>query len=301
MRQPASPALNPLYPVLVLLAGSTLWGLSWMPLKYFGAYGILGVSVTLVAHGSVGALATPWLLLRRATWAHRGGSILLLAVLGGLANLSFATAIVKGDVVRVMVLFYLLPAWGVIGGWWILGERVDRQRKLSLGLALLGAFLILGGVRVFSQSPTWIDLLAVISGMALALNNVLFRKLRDVPVAPKIAASFVGCLLWAAPLTFLGVQALPVGVPLGVWLELAAFGLLYLSLATVCTLWGVAHMQAGKSSVLIIMELVTAVASAAVLSRQNLAPLEWLGAGAIMLAALLEARRPPQVELALQS
>ena len=301
MREPAKPALNPLYPVLVLLAGSTLWGLSWMPLKYFGAYGILGVSVTLVAHGSVGALALPWLLLRRETWLQRSRGILLLAVLGGLANLSFATAIVKGDVVRVMVLFYLLPAWGVIGGWWILGERVDRQRKLSLGLALLGAFLILGGVRVFSQTPTWIDLLAVISGMALALNNVLFRKLSDVPVAPKIAASFVGCLLWAAPLSFLGVQPLPAGVPLGVWLELAAFGLLYLSLATVCTLWGVAHMQAGKSSVLIIMELVTAVASAAVLSRQNLAPLEWLGAGAIMLAALLEARRPPQVELALQT
>ena len=44
-------------PVLALLGGSVLWGLSWLPLKYFARFGIEGVIVTLVAHGSVGAIA----------------------------------------------------------------------------------------------------------------------------------------------------------------------------------------------------------------------------------------------------
>jgi len=218
----------------------------------------------------------------------------LLGLFGGLANLAFTSAMVEGDVVRVMVLFYLLPAWGVLGGWLLLGERVDGVRKLSVVGALSGAFLILGGVRVLAQRPSLSDVLAVVSGMALALNNVLFRKTANVPVPDKVAAMFVGCLVWAVPLTLLGAQPLPAGVPGPVWLTLAAFGLVWLLVATAGTQWGVAHMEAGRSSVLIIMELVVTVASAALISGARLRPIEWLGGALIALAAFAEARRPAE-------
>jgi drug/metabolite transporter (DMT)-like permease len=286
------PSTRPLYPVLVLLASSTAWGLTWIPLKYFAGFGLRGVNVTLVAHGSVGALALPWLVYRWRAWRGDLGPVLLLSTFGGLANLAFASAIVSGDVVRVMVLFYLLPAWGVLGGWLLLGERVDGTRKLTVLGALLGAFLTLGGASVFSQRPSLADALAVLSGMALALNNVLFRKLSGVAVIDKIAGMFGGCVVWAVPLTLLGVQALPLGVPAGVWLQLSCFGLIWLLAATVGTQWGVAHMEAGRSSVLIIMELVTAVGSAAVINGARLRASEWLGGALIVTAAYLEARRP---------
>lgn len=284
--------IAPIFPVLVLLGASTLWGLTWLPLKYFAGFGIAGVNVTLVAYGSVGTCSLAWLWLRRQTMGPRKGLLLLLSALGGLSNLAFASALGSGDVVRVMVLFYLLPAWGVLGGWLFLGERVDGLRKLSLLSALLGAFLILGGRRILAQPLTLTDLLAVVAGFALAMHNVMFRKLAEVQVSTKVAAMFAGCLLWSLPLTLLGVQPLPGGVPLEVWLQLSAFGLLWLSVATVGTLWGVAHMEAGKSSVLIIMELITAVASAAILAGSRLLPLEWFGGLLIVSAALMEARRP---------
>jgi drug/metabolite transporter (DMT)-like permease len=293
MSEPAPyPGVRPLYPVLVLLGSSFLWGLTWLPLKYFGAFGLQGVTVTLAAHGSVGLLALPWLVRSFRHWRGDFRGLLLLSTFGGLANLAFATAIVSGDVIRVMVLFYLLPAWGVLGGWLLLGERVDGVRKLTVGGALLGAFLILGGPGVFAQRPSLADVLAVVSGMALALNNVLFRRLSRVAVPNKVAAMFVGCLLWAVPLTLLGVQPLPSNVPAGVWLELVAFGLVWLFAATVGTQWGVSHMETGRSSVLIIMELVTAVASAALINGTRLRPVEWLGGTLIVAAAFIEARRP---------
>jgi drug/metabolite transporter (DMT)-like permease len=289
---PSYPAVRPLYPVLVLLGASVLWGLSWLPLKYFATWGLQGVSVTLVAHGSVGALAVPWLFGRRQIWRSAWRGMLLLSLFGGLANLAFASAIVSGDVVRVMVLFYLLPAWGVLGGWLLLGERVDGQRKLAVAGALGGAFLILGGVRLLATRPSLSDVLAVVSGMALALNNVVFRKLSEVTVTDKVAAMFAGCILWSLPLTLLGVQALPGGVPAVVWLELAAFGLIGLLAATAGTQWGVAHMETGRSSVLIIMELVAAVVSAALINGARLQPIEWLGGSLIVASAFAEARRP---------
>lgn len=281
----------PLYPVLVLLGASVMWGLSWVPLKYFAGFGLQGVSVTLVGHGSVGVLALPWLVRNFPRYRQWWRGLLLLGTFGGLANLAFASAMVSGDVVRVMVLFYLLPAWGVLGGWLLLGERVDLLRKLSVAAALVGAYLILGGSRILSERPSLADVLAVVSGMALALNNVLFRKLADITVPDKVAAMFAGCLLWALPLTLLGVVPLPSGVPTTIWLQLSLFGLVGLFLATAGTQWGVAHMEAGRSSVLIIMELVAAVASAAAINGTRLQPIEWLGGALIASAAFVEARR----------
>jgi drug/metabolite transporter (DMT)-like permease len=292
MSEPAPSPTRALYPVLVLLASSVAWGLTWIPLKYFAGFGLQGVNVTLVGYGSVGVLSLPWLAYRWRSWRRAWPLMLLLSTFGGLANLAFASAVVSGDVVRVMVLFYLLPAWGVLGGWLLLGERVDALRKLTVTGALGGAFLILGGVRILAERPSVADVLAVLSGMSLALNNVLFRKLADIAVPDKIASMFAGCLMWALPLTLLGVQGLPAAVPAEVWLELVGFGLVWLFIATVGTLWGVAHMEAGKSSVLIIMELVTAVASAAVINGARLRPIEWLGGVLIVGAAVIEARRP---------
>lgn len=285
-------ALRPHYPVLVLLGASVLWGLTWLPLKYFGGFGLEGPIVTLTAHGSVGLLALAWLWRSRREWSVAWTGMLSLVLFGGLANLTFASAIVAGNVVRVMVLFYLLPVWGVLGGAVLLGERVDGLRKLTVAGALSGAFLILGGFDIAATRPSFVDVLAIIAGMTLALHNVLFRRLERVRVPDKVAAMFVGCLLWAAAVMLIGGRGVPAGVPLGVWLQLVAFGLVWIFVATVGTLWGVAHMEAGRSSVLIIMELLTAVASAALLNGVTLKPLEWLGGALIVAAAVLEARRP---------
>ena len=288
----ASAPPHPIYPILVLLCASTLWGLTWIPLKHFAAHGLHGVTVALVAHGSVCALAIPWLARHRQELRGQLTALLLLAGFGGVSNLSFVTAVASGDVVRVMVLFYLLPAWGVIGGRVVLGERIDGRRGFSVVCALGGARLVLGGFHVFASPPTLIDGLAVLAGMMLAFQNIAFRKFDELGISIKIAVVFVGCFACAAVLSALGVAPIPAKVPPVIWTEVVAFGLVWLLLASIGTLWGVAHMEAGRSSILIIMELVTAVVSAALLSSRSLSLLEWLGGGLIILAALLEAWRP---------
>jgi drug/metabolite transporter (DMT)-like permease len=284
----------PLLPVVVLLASSTLWGLTWLPLKRFGDFGIEGPLVTLGAHGTVGVLVLPALLLLRKAWIGQWRSMLLLGVFGGLANLAFSTAMQLGDVTRVMALFYLLPAWGVVLARVLLGERVDRKRGLSLACALVGAFLVLGGVRLLVAPPTWIDGLAVLSGFSLAVNNVVFRKAQDVPMTPKVMVVFAGSLVWAFGAVVFGASAAEVTTEPIRWLEVVAFGLIWILAATAGTLYGVNHLEAGRSSVLIIMELVTAVASS-VLVLGTLPDASACAGGVLILAAaLLEAlRRSP--------
>lgn len=282
-------------PVLVLLGASILWGLTWIPLKYFGGFGISGPWVTLFAHGSVGVLCLPLVWrYRHRLWPLRGW-VLALAFFGALANVCFASAMVMGEVPRMMVLFYLLPAWSVLGGRLFLGEQIDGVRALSVGLALLGALFILGGPVILSAPPSFADLVAVLAGFGLAANNVLFRKLQGLPVSAKLAVAFVGCLLGSLLLTQLASLSLPASVPSEVWLELVLFGLFWILLATIGTQFGVHHLEAGRSSVLIITELITAVGTATLASRKPPTLGEALGGVLVVVAALLEARRHPRV------
>lgn len=285
-------------PALVLMLCSVAWGLTWLPLKYFGEHGLAGPVVTLVAHGSVGLMALPLLWLRRRQWWPERWRLFWLALAGGLANVAFASAIVMGDVTRVMALFYLLPAWGVLGGKLLLGERIDRRRAASLGAALGGAFLVLGGPALLATPPGLIDLLAVVSGLSLALNNLLFRALQAVSVSTKVSVTFVGCLAWAGLLTLLGAATVPAAVPLEVWSEVFGFGAIWILVATLGTLWAVNQMEAGRSSVLIVTELVTAVVSASILTGRVPSLAEACGGALILTAALLEAWRPAPIALA---
>ena len=278
-------------PTLVLLASSVLWGLTWLPLKHFGAVGIQGPLVTLSAHGSVGVLAIPFLVAGKRTWSSEWPSLTLIAIFGGLANLAFATAIMSGEVARVMALFYLLPAWGVVLARALLHEAIDGKRLLSLACALLGAFLVLGGRRIFVAPPSWVDAVAILSGFSLAVNNVVFRRTQAVAVSTKVGAVFVGSLAWGALTVALGWGAQPVTATALDWLEVVAFGLIWILVATAGTLFGVNHLPAGRSSVLILMELVTAVVSSSLLLGRLPDASSCAGGALILVSALVEALR----------
>ncbi len=276
-------------PVASLVVASVAWGLSWIPLKHFGALGVGGVPLTLVAYGAGALVMLPFL--------HRGVSpgerryLLAIALLGGYANLAFAVAMVYGEVVRVMVLFYLLPVWGVLGGRVFLGEPIDGLRWTALGLALAGAFLVLGGPEAFAGRVSWPDVLALTCGMAFSLNNVVFRARQGLPLGSKVSAMFGGCALLAVLLIAAGVQPWP-EVGAATWGTVAALGVGWLLLATLGSMWGVTHMETGRASILIILELLTAVASATLIGGETMSTAEWAGAALILGAALVEGRRP---------
>ncbi|MDP2227325.1 MAG: hypothetical protein Q8J78_07585, partial [Moraxellaceae bacterium] len=96
-------------PVLVLMASSMLWGLVWWPLKQLSAQGLTGIPLVFVAYGSVGVLLLPLLAWQAKHWWPYKNRLLLVLVCGGVANIAFPVSMIYGDVIRSMVLFYLLP------------------------------------------------------------------------------------------------------------------------------------------------------------------------------------------------
>jgi len=276
--------------VLVLLAGSVTWGLTWIPLKYFNQQGIEGIPLTFIAYGVVAVLFLPLVVRQYSLWQVSQRYIWLIFILGGTANLAFAVAIVYGDVIRVMVLFYLLPAWGVLGGKIFLNENIDKIRWIAVIFALIGAFLVLGGFQVFAQPPSWIDLLALLSGFALSMNNIAFRASAQLPVLSKIGMQFIGTFVFSALILVILAQPIPSISTSNLGL-LAAFGAFWLLAATLATQWAITKLEVSRASILIILELITAVLSAMWINNERLSMLETIGGLLIIVAAILEANR----------
>ena len=286
-----------LLPVVLLLIAATMWGLTWWPLKAFNAAGIAGAPLILITYGSVGLLLSFLLWRDRSAWRGYSRYLWLIGLLGGYANLAFAMAMIYGDVVRAMMLFYLAPVWGVIGGRLFLGEAIDARRWLGMVFAILGAWLILGGNSLFHALPSWLDLLALTAGMAFAMTNVTFRATAAYPSGSKVAAIFIGCGVFALLLMPWQSSSLPAPT-LSLMLGLAAFSLLWLVGATFASAWAITRMEAGRASILMITELLVAVLSATIIGGETLSNVEIVGGCLIVVSAVLEALRSEAQDIA---
>ena len=278
------------FAVIVLFTSSIGWGLTWLPVKAMNDLGLDSMHLIFIAFASGALLFAPWLYKQQHQWRNNIKFMVLIAIAGGFANVTFQTAIYHGDVVRVMILFYMLPVWSVLGGKIFLKEKIDTLRMFAVVMCLSGALLILDVGQTSWQGINWIDLMAIASGMGLAATNILFRFTQDIPVTSKVASTFIGCTV----LIGLVLMIFPTSTPLpqnGAIPMAIAYGAVWLALVTFGTQWGVTQMEAGRSSVIIVMELVSAVVSVALLTQANLSMNEIIGGLMVLSAAIMEGSR----------
>lgn len=276
----------------VLLFSASLWGMSWWPLKGFIAAGLSGPLVSMLAYGLVGLASVWWLWRDRAEWMGQWPLVLGLALVGGWANTSFVNALMLGDVVRVMFLFYLSPVWSVLGGWLFLKERIPLSRWAATVAAIIGLWMVLGapgpGDRAVWSSFSVADALALLAGLAFSANNIIARAADRVPLRTKAVSVFVGCGILSAMAAAIFDRGWP-DISGGVWLGLLAYGFIGLVLATVTWQYGVSHLEASRSGVILLAELVVAVLTAVWWGDESLNALAWAGGALIAAAALVEA------------
>ena len=282
--------MNTRFAVLILLISSAGWGLTWLPVKAMNEMGLDSMHLILIAFISGAVVLSPWLFKQFKSWKQSLGFMILIALAGGFANASFQTAIFYGDIIRVMILFYLLPVWSVLGGWLFLKEKIDRIRLIAVIVCLSGAFVILDVWHTSWQGISWIDLLAIGSGMGLAATNILFRFTQHVPVMSKVSATFVGCTVIMAGFLMASTSTSPLPHNGAITMAIG-YGAIWLTLITIGTQWAVTQMEAGRSAIILVMELVVAVASVALLTAAELKMHEMIGGLMVISAALLEGSR----------
>ncbi|MCF8211391.1 MAG: DMT family transporter, partial [Rhodoferax sp.] len=166
-----------LLPALALVLNALIFGVSWWPFRTLNAMGLHPLWATAITFCLCVAFLS---VLRpggwRAVWQHP--MLWLLAVASGSTNVGFNWAVTTGDVVRAVLLFYMMPAWSLLLAWPLLGERPRAGALMRLALALCGVLIVLktpaSDWPVPATLPDW---LALAGGFCFALTNVLLRRL----------------------------------------------------------------------------------------------------------------------------
>lgn len=273
-----------------LLLNAFVFGLSWWPFRELQKLGLHPLWATAITLGS--ALIC-LLLLRPLAWRGllKHPMLWWLLLASGSANVGFNWAVTVGDVVRVVLLFYLMPAWVVLLAWPLLGEKPSTGSLFRLALALTGVVIVLKTPASPWPIPeTMADWLALIGGFCFALTNILLRKLNQTPGESRMLAMFAGGALMATSAALLGmglgvVSAPP--TPNMSWAALALFTGLALLAANLALQYGAAHLSASTTSLIMLSEVVFASVSSVLAGAGELSMRTVLGGGLILLASLL--------------
>jgi drug/metabolite transporter (DMT)-like permease len=108
---------------------------------------------------------------------------------------------------------------------------------------------------------------------------------------------FIGCFAMAGMFLLAGIEQFPMDITQNAWMMLVSYALFWLLLANIGSQWSVTHMEAGRSSIIIILELITAVISATLIAGEIMSPLEYMGGALIVTAAFIEAFRTKDDEV----
>ena len=290
---------RPALAVLALALNALVWGLSWWPLRQLDTQGLHPLWTT----ACVFALATVVLvLITPSGWRHfkHHPQLWWLMAASGLTNVGFNWAVTTGDVVRVVLLFYLMPTWSLLLAWWLLDERPTRGALARLGLALLGVVLVLKTPDSPWPLPQDLpDALALLAGFCFALTNIWLLRLQHTPESSRMLAMFGGgalmALACAAVATLTGVIPAVVAAPLdGLDVStIAAWTPYVLGLSAAFLVsnfalqYGAARLSAHTTAMVMMSEVVFASVSSVALGASALTWRVGLGGGMIVLAALL--------------
>ena len=287
-------ASRPTLAVLALVLNALVWGISWWPLRELQAKGLhpLWSTVMIYLVAAIGVWVwkpQAW----RGLLEHRG--LLLLLVASGLTNVGFNWAVTVGDVVRVVLLFYLMPAWSVLIAWLLLNEKPTAGSLFRLALALAGVVIVLKSPGSPWPVPASIaDWLALMGGLCFALTNVLLRKHGQTPAESRILAMFGGGAIMASAAAWAGMSAQMVPAPAFALAGVpAALGLcLAFLLGNMALQYGAARLAASTTALVMLTEILFASASSAWLDAAEFSTRTLAGGGLIVLAALLAALAP---------
>jgi len=291
--------------VLALVFNAFVWGTSWWPLRRLQEAGLHPLWATTIIF-TLASLAIAIARPRACAQVATTPALWLLVAAAGLTNAAFNWAIVIGDVVRVVLLFYLMPLWTVLLARAVLGERLTKAAALRIGLGAIGAAIVLwppatsgpAAIGFAARLPlprSLADWLGVVGGFSFAFNNVMLRREANRPEEGRSLAMFLGGAVVAAALaaflTTTGAAAAP-PAPAWPWLALTGALTLVFLAGNLSLQYGAARLPANRTAVVMLTEVVFASLSAIALGGGTLTARLAVGGAFIVAGAVLAAREP---------
>jgi len=279
-------------PELVVALSAALWGLFWIPIRALEDHGLEPALVTTSQFVMPVICLIPFVAIRLSRKQSFGLQHFDSGLLIGAAFVLYYESLLLTDVVRALILFYVMPAWATLIEILILKRRFTRYRGLALLLSIGGMITILNIDSSFRLSLNLGDAMALASGLFMAFGVTRVRQSSDSDVFAQVFAFFffgtlISMLLLLIPATAPNrvpetdqiLQLLP-------WLILMSIS--YLIPIMWGLYWGSKNVDPARLAILFQIEAIIGIGSAALLTGEPFGIREITGSLLVLGAGLIE-------------
>ena len=221
-------------------------------------------------------------------------TLFVAAVMGFTLNLCMFFAFDRVTVALALLGFYTYPAMVAVVNVARGREPLDTPRIVALGLALLGMIAVVAS-QLDPAAGIRIDALGIGLALGAALSQTVYvvvsrHGYREVPAEQAIAVVLAFTIVGASALSIVGGESASLVQPLAApaILPLLLFtGLFTAAIPSLGFLTGIRAIGGLRAGILMLFEPVVGVALAAWLLNEALAPIQAVGALAILAAAVI--------------
>ena len=283
--------IKSLLPIFSLLFGAFVWGIIWYPYRLMAQAGVSGIYSSFYVFILTIAIALPYFFITKKKVPIWSKDFWLLAFVAGYTNISYVLAVIDGEVVRVMLLFYLSPVWTISLAHFMLNEDTQKRHYIAVFISLIGAFIMFWEPGYLIHLDSKNDWLALSSGLGFAMTNVMTRKHEHMTVNQKALAIWLGVIVVAMICIMFDKNTMPTldffrPVDAAIMMVIA----LSLFLSTLLVQFGVTQIKAVEASSFFLFEIVIAAISSYFLVGESIALKEWLGGILIIAGVILSAK-----------
>jgi drug/metabolite transporter (DMT)-like permease len=268
-----------------------VWGLFWLPLRGLSGLGISPSWASTLFFLVPAILCLPLALWRAGPLMRMGWQAHITCAVAIFSMVLYAEAVLRTEVIRAILLFYLTPLWSTLLGRLLLGETITTARWLSMALAFGGLLVMFGDGGRIGLPHNVGDWMGLGAGMIWAYAAVRLRRSHDKdPIDMSL-----GFTLWGVPAALLFVAsptiwaempdmaqispALPWLIPFAAFIMLPGY---------FTGMYGARHLSPGLVGLLFMTEIVVGTFTAAIWAGEPMGMREWAGVTLIMGAGLLE-------------
>ena len=282
------------YPNLIVLISCFFWGTYWIPLRYLDKDNNSSVWPIFISFLILSAiLLKPLILSIKTILINKNFYFLLGCLFAALAISLYSESLIRGEIAKVVVLFYLCPIWGSILARIFLHQNFTKKRIISIILGFIGLEIIIGIEQGFFLPSNLVEWIAILAGITWALSLIFFNLAESTSGLQKTSLTiffvpFIFLLLCFIPggrNTIISNSLLSFNPPF-IWIIM--FAIFWLLPSILLIFVSVEILDPGRVNILLAFEVVVGILSAALLTSEIIGFKELLGAFFVITACSID-------------
>jgi len=280
-------------PNFAIILSTLLWGTWWFPLRLLNE-SANNNAIPLTLSFLIAGLFLLCFSLKNIHLLSKRNIMLTLvaATMGAAAMCLYNEGLLRGNVARILIFFYLTAVWSTIIEIVFLKVPLSVSRALSITAGFIGLFIITGLDKGNFLPNSLADIFGILSGLLWSICASLIRvnEELDVNFGTSIFILMGGVFVLIATLLPDGqiISGFNSQILFQTYLIILAFAFIWLLPGYWLITYGQDQVDPGRAGILLMFEVVIGIISAYLIANELISIRELLGALFILSAPLVE-------------